>query len=134
MPWRTLQLLAFISCVHVIVNIVKKKTIYCRLLTQEDNFFLSLLLHIIKLKRTPLGHRSTVFLEKTRFITFIYRTMRKDVYDVFALLWNSDVIKNGRRDRRYFRFAENYNSSKKAVNVTHDDKSRNHCNRFLYRV
>ena len=46
----------------------------------EDNFFLSLILHIIKLKRTPLGHRSTVFLEKTRFITFIYRTVRKDVY------------------------------------------------------
>ena len=80
MPWRTLQLLAFISCVHVIVNIVNKKTIYCRLITLEDNFFLSLLLHIIKVKRTPLGHRSTVFLEKTRFITFIYRTVRKDVY------------------------------------------------------
>ena len=80
MPWRTLQLLAFISCIHVIVNIVNKKTIYFKLITLEENFFLSLLLHIVKLKKTPLGHRSTVFLEKTRFITFISRTVRKDVY------------------------------------------------------
>ena len=80
MPWRTLQLLAFISCIIVIVNIVNKKTIYCRLITLEDNFFLSLLLHIVKLKKTSLGHRSTVFVEKNRFITFIYRTVRKDVY------------------------------------------------------
>ena len=80
MPWRTLQLLAFISCIHVIVNIVNKKTIYVKLITLEENFFLSLLLHIVKLKKTSLGHRSTVFLEKTRFITFISRTVRKDVY------------------------------------------------------
>ena len=137
MPWRTVQLLAFISCVHVIVNIVNKKTISCRLITLEDNFFLSLLLHIIKVKRTPLGHRSTVFLEKTRFITFIYRTVRKDVYRkclqsrCFGTVTSS---KNGRRDRRYYRFAENYNSSKKAVNLTHDDTSRNHCSCVLYRV
>lgn len=51
-PRRTLQLLAFVSCIHVKVNIVKKKTIYCRLITLEDNFFLSLLLHIVKLKKT----------------------------------------------------------------------------------
>ena len=137
MPWRTLQLLAFISCVHVIVNIVNKKTIYCRLITLEDNFFLSLLLQIIKLKRTPLGHRSTVFLEKNPF-HYLYISHREErrVPQMFtiALLWNSDVIKNGRRDRRYFRFAENYNSSKKAVNLTHDDTSRNHCNCFSYRV
>ena len=80
MPWRTLQLLAFISCIHVIVNIVNKKTTYFKLITLEENFFLSLLLHIVKIKKTPLGHRSTVFLEKTRFITFISRTVRKDVY------------------------------------------------------
>ena len=80
MPWRTLQLLAFISRIHVIVNIVNKKTIYFKLITLEENFFLSLLLHIVKIKKTPLGHRSTVFLEKTRFITFISRTVRKDVY------------------------------------------------------
>ena len=81
MPWRTLQLLAFISCIHVIVNIVNKKTTYFKLITLEENFFLSLLLHIVKLKKTPLGRRSTVFLKKkTRFITFISRTVRKDVY------------------------------------------------------
>lgn len=96
MPWRTLQLLAFISCINVIVNIVKKKN-YCFLITLEDNFILSLLLHncIVKLKKTSLGHRSTVFLEKNRFITFICRTVRKRLVPqmfTIALLWNSDVV------------------------------------------
>ena len=64
MLWRTLQFLAFISCVHVIVNIVNKKTIYCRLITLEDNFFLSLLLHIIKLKEDSIGTPKYCFLRK----------------------------------------------------------------------
>ena len=77
MPWRTLQLLAFISCIHVIVNIVNKKTTYFKLITLEENFFLSLLLHIVKLKKTPLGRRSTVFLKKNPF-HYLYISHREE--------------------------------------------------------
>ena len=73
-----------IACFHFVYSCNRE---YCK---QENHllpinyprrkFFFSLLLHIVKLKKTPLGHRSTVFLQKTHFITFIYRTVRKDVY------------------------------------------------------
>ena len=137
MPWRTLQLLAFVSYVHVIVNIVNKKTIYCRLITLEDNFFSQFITSHNKIKEDSIGTLQYCFLRKNLF-HYLYISHREErrVPQMFtiALLWNSDVIKNGRRDRRYFRFAENYNSSKKAVNLPHDDTSRNHCSCVLYRV